>query len=83
MQRRIIDGEIAVAHGAVHVNDGVAGHAAEPVLRFRRVDLFFDGPLEAAVEEDGVIVASGAPFAALRAARLLHVLEWSSGRTGY
>ena len=33
------------------------------------------GPLEAAVEEDGVVVAAGAPLAALRAAELLHVLD--------
>ena len=33
------------------------------------------GRIEAAVEEDGVVVASGAPFAALRAAQFLHVQD--------
>ena len=37
--------------------------------------LFLDGALEAAVEEDGVVVAAGAPLAALRAAELLHVQD--------
>ena len=60
---------------AVDVHDGVAGHATQAVLRFGRVDLLLDGTVEAAVEEDRVIVTSGAPFAALRAAQLLHVLD--------
>ena len=49
----------------LHVHDGVAGHAAEAGLRFGRIDLFFDGGVEAAVEEDGVIVTAGAPLACL------------------
>ena len=49
--------------------------AAEAGLRFRRVDLFLDRPVEPAVEEDRVIVAAGAPFRRLRAADVLHVLD--------
>ena len=75
MQRRILHGEIAVAHAAAHVHDGVARHAAQPGLRFRRIDLFLDRPVEAAVEEDGVIVAAGAPLAGPRADHVLHVLD--------
>ena len=40
---------------------------ARPALRLRRIDLLFDRAVEAAVEEDGVIVASRAPLAGLRA----------------
>ena len=73
VERRVHDLEIALSHGAADVRDGVAGDAAEAVLRFGRVDLLLDGALEAAVEEDGVVVAAGAPLTALRAAELLHV----------
>ena len=44
-------------------------------LRFRRVDLLLDRPVEAAVEEHRVVVAAGAPFRRLRADGVLHVLD--------
>ena len=75
MQRWIHDLEVGVAHGAANVSDGVTGDAAEAVLSLRRIDLLLDGDFEASVEEDGVIVAGGAPFAALRAAEFLHVQD--------
>ena len=75
MKRRILHGEIAIPHAAADVYDGVARHAAEAGLRFRRIDLFLDGPVEAAIEEDGVIVTSGAPFAGAGADDVLHVLD--------
>ena len=75
MQRRIFDGEAAVAHGSVHVSDGVAGYTAEAVLRFRGIDLVFDRLFKSSVEEDCVIVAAGAPLRALDAVDLLHVLD--------
>jgi hypothetical protein len=45
----------------------VAGQAAEAVLGFGGVDLVLDGLVEAAVEEDGVVMAAGAPLAGLGA----------------
>ncbi len=33
-------------------------NAAQSVLRFGRIELIFDGLIETAVEEDGVVVAS-------------------------
>src|SRR5262249_56096599 len=51
----------------------MAGRAPEALPRLRGFELVLDGPLEAPIEEDRVIVAAGAPLAALRAAQLLHV----------
>ncbi len=75
MQLGIFDGERGVAHRAIDVHDGVTGQAAQPVLRFGCVDLILDGLVEAAVEEDRVIVASRTPFGGLRAGHILHVLD--------
>ena len=43
MQRRVLDGETAIAHGAVHMHDGVAGSAGKAGVRFRRIDLVLIG----------------------------------------
>ncbi len=75
MEGRVGDGEIAVAHGAVNGGDGVAGGAAEAILRLGSVDLFANGAIEAAVEEDGVVVTAGAELAAPGAVDVLHVLD--------
>ncbi len=73
MQRRILDGEIAVAHAAAHMHDGVARHAPQAVLRFGRVYLFLHWAVETAIEKHGVVVTPRAPLAPLRAAQFLHV----------
>ena len=44
-------------------------------MRFRRFDLLLDGNLKAAIKKHRVVVASGAPFAALGAAELLHMKD--------
>src|SRR5205085_2151756 len=75
MQGRVHDRKPAVAHGAVHVDDRVTGHTAEPVLSFWSLHLVLDRLLKTSVEENGVIVATGAPFAPLCAAQLLHMLD--------
>ncbi len=75
VQGRVLDGEVALAHRALDVNDGMAGRAAQPRLRLRRVDLLLDRPVEAAVEEDGVVVAARAPLRGPRAHDVLHVLD--------
>ena len=75
VQRRVLDGEPAVAHAAVHVNDGMTRGASQPGMRLRRIDLATDRLLEPAVEEDGVIVTAGAPLARLRSHHRLHVLD--------
>jgi len=75
VQRRILDDEIALAHRAVHVNDRMARRAGEARLRFGRRDLFFDRPVEPAIEEHRVIVASRAPFRWRGAGDVLHVLD--------
>ena len=75
MQRWIFDGESAVAHGAIDVNNGVAGCASQACMRFRGIDLLADGPIEASVEKNGVIVTAGAPLARSSADSRLHVFD--------
>ena len=75
VQRGIGDGEPAVAHRALDLRDGVAGRAGQPRLRLRRVDLLGDRPIEAAVEEDRMIVAARTPLARPRPDDRLHVLD--------
>ena len=58
-----------------NVRDRMARRARETGLRFGRVDLFLDRPVEAAVEEDRVIVAAGTPLRRLCADDVLHVLD--------
>ena len=54
----------------------MAGNAGETGLRFGRVDLLADGLLPAAAEEDGVIMAAGAPLTGLcRALDILHAFD--------
>src|SRR5208283_872047 len=75
MQRRVFDGEIAVAHSAADAGDGMTGHAAQTILRFGRFNLLADGAVKASVKKHGMIVASGAPLAGTRASDVLHVLN--------
>ncbi len=75
MQRRISDDESSVSRRSIDVHDRVAGNAPQAVLRLRRVHLFLNGALEAAVEEHCMIVTSGAPLAPLRSAQLLHLFD--------
>src|SRR5262245_54712890 len=75
VHRRILNCEVALAHRALDVNYRVTGSAAQSVLRFGSVDLFFDWTIEPAVEENGMIVTACAPFRRLSADRVLHVLD--------
>src|SRR5678816_403613 len=75
VKRRVLDLEVPLTHRASHVRDRVAGGAREPCLRLGRVDLLLDWPIEAAIEEDGVVVTARAPLRRLRANRILHVLD--------
>jgi len=75
VQRWVLHREIVVAHAAADVNNGVARHATEAGLCLRRIDLFLDGPVETAVEEDRVIVTAGAPLAGTRAGDILKVFD--------
>ncbi len=72
-ERRIFDGVRAVAHGAAHVADGVAHHAADTGLRRRREDAVFDGRVEVAGKEQRGVVAARTPFRRLHAVHVLHV----------
>ena len=56
---RIHDGEIALAHAAAYMHDGVARHAAEAILRFGGLDLLLDGAVETAVEDLKKAMADG------------------------
>src|SRR5581483_4360299 len=76
MQRRVFDSKAVVAHGAVHVHNGMATGAGQSGARFRGIHLGLDWPFKTAVEEHSMVVASGAPLApARRALRVLHVFD--------
>ena len=78
VQRGVLDGEVSLTHRAADAHDRVARRAAEPRLGLGRVDLLDDGPVEAPVEEDRVVVAAGAPLRRRGAHDFLHVLDGAS-----
>ena len=71
----IFEIEVRLAHGALHVGDGVTHHAAQAGLRFGAMHDLLDGRVHHAGIEHGGIVASATPFRGLRADRVLHVLD--------
>src|SRR5258708_35691316 len=75
VELRIFENEIALAHRAFYLNDAVAHHAAEACAGFRLVNVLLDGRVHHAAEEQGGIVAAGAPFGLLHAVNFLHVLD--------
>src|SRR6202795_2843018 len=75
VELRIFEDEIALAHGAFHLNDAVAHHATEAGAGFGLVDVLLDGRVHHAAEEQGGIVAAGAPFGLFYAVDFLHVLD--------
>ncbi len=75
VERRVLDGEVALTHRAVHVRDRMAGGACQTRLRLGRIDLLLDRAIEAAVEEHRVVVAARAPFRRPRPDHVLHVLD--------
>src|SRR5437879_12620784 len=56
MQFRIFQEEIALAHGALHLDDAVAHQAAETGAGFRAVYDLLDGRIEEPAAEEGGIV---------------------------
>ncbi len=61
-ERRILKGNPALAHGAIHVHDGMTGHAPEAILRLGGIHDFADMPfLHLAGEDQRMIVAAAAP----------------------
>ena len=73
---RVFKGDSSLPHGAVDVHDGVAGHAAQPVLPGARVlDVADRELLHLVGDREGVIVAAPAPERRLDADRVLHVLD--------
>src|SRR6267378_7201558 len=75
VELRIFEDEVALAHGAFHLNDAVAHHATEACAGFRLVDVLLDGRVHHAAEEQGGIVAAGAPFGLFYAVDFLHVFD--------
>src|SRR5216683_4513194 len=75
MEFRIFENEIALAHGAFHLNNAVAHHATEAGAGFGLVDVLLDGRVHHAAEQQGGIVAAGAPFGLFYAVDFLHVLD--------
>src|SRR6266403_5453935 len=75
VELRIFENEITLAHGAFHLNDAVAHHATEAGAGFGLVDVLLDGRVHHAAEEQGGIVAAGAPFGLFYAVDFLHVFD--------
>jgi hypothetical protein len=71
----IFQQEIALAHGALHIHDAVAHHAAQTSPGFGLVDVLRDGLIHHAAEQQCRIVAASAPFGRLHAIHFLHVLN--------
>ena len=72
---RIVEHEVALAHGALHFDDGVAHHAPQPGLRLRTVHDLLDRRIHhAAVKHRGIMTAC-APLGRPRALDVLHVLD--------
>src|SRR4051812_34132165 len=65
VQRRISDGESAVAHRTFHMRNGMAGRACKTSTRLRSVDLLQYRLVEAPIEEHRVIVTAGTPLGRL------------------
>ena len=59
---RILDGVVAVAHGAAYSADRVANHAADTGLCRGGEDSIFDRRIEIAGKEERRIVTACAPF---------------------
>src|ERR1044072_6272380 len=75
-QGGILNIEISLAHRTAHMNDRMAGHAAQTALAFRRVlDFAYRMLLHRAVANERVIVAAVAPERRLDADSVLHVFD--------
>ena len=75
MQGGILDDQRPVSHAAGDPDDGVAGGAGQTGLCLRGVDLLPDGSVESPVEENGMVVAAGAPLGGPGADHVLHVFD--------
>src|SRR5262249_13687739 len=68
--------EGALTHGALHVDDAVAHHAAQAGLHGRGGVLnLANGRVEHPAEEQSGIVAAGAPFGSFYTSNVLHVFD--------
>ena len=75
VKSRILEVKVPLAHGALHLRDGVAHHAAQASLRFGPVNDLLDRRIHQAAVEHGRIMAPAAPLRGLRAYYILHVLD--------
>src|SRR5260370_2809392 len=65
----------SLAHGALHVSNRVAHHAAKSGLRFRTMHDLLDRRIHQSAVQHSMIMASAAPFRRLGAHTVLHVLD--------
>ena len=75
VQLGIFQIEIPLSHGALHVSDGVAHHAAQSGLSFGAMHDLFDRSIHHAGIQHCRIVAAAAPFRRLCADSVLHVFN--------
>ena len=62
MQLGVFEHVVALAHGALYIHHAVTHQATQPRLCLRAVHDLTDGRVEHPAEEQGGIVAPGAPF---------------------
>ncbi len=74
-QLRVLHREAALAHGPVHVHDGVTRDAPEPDLPFRKEHDVPDRAVHQPAEHQRRVVAAAAPLRGLDAVDVLHVLD--------
>jgi len=75
VELRIFENEIALAHGAFHLNDAVAHHATEAGAGFGLVDVCWMGVSIMPLKRRAGIVAAGRTLGLLNAVDFLHVLD--------
>src|SRR6516165_10108853 len=75
VQRWVGDEIIAIAHGITDLRDGVAGCTGQPNMSFRGIEELPYRSVHHAIEQQGHIVAAGAPAAWPGPDDILHVFD--------
>src|SRR5262244_1944397 len=75
MQRWVSNEIVAVAHGITDLRDGVTGRTGQPNMGFGRIKELPYWGIHHAIEQQGHVVAAGAPTARPGTDDILHVFN--------